>query len=127
VKRIYRALAVGGIVPTAVAFLIVSGWQHSPVAQACCGAGGPVVPPTPAEAQFVTDAKNDGVVGNGPTVDYADTNLRSAGYLLCDAIWVNPNHEINIVVLQRLITYRDYNQISALAQQDLCPHAPPWS
>jgi hypothetical protein len=60
--------------------------------------------PTPAESQFIADARNVGVVG-------LDENIRSAGWMLCESIWENPNHEIQLDVLMRLIQYHDFNQV----------------
>lgn len=56
--------------------------------------------------------------------DNEDLNFVSAGVLLCHLIWKGDPLPGMMDHLNRIISYRDLNQMKAVAKQDFCPTAP---
>ena len=56
-----------------------------------------------------------------------DENFNGAGYLLCQFTWYNYLSSGQLDTIRRVITYRDFNQVQAIAEADLCPNGPNWS
>lgn len=97
--------------------VLLGSWLAVPVAHADCG---PVGQWTPAQQQFFADMRSAGVI----PVDGCDTSLFGAGVLLCQYIWYGRLNPLHMDALRRVVKYRDFNQIQAIAQTDLCPNGP---
>lgn len=83
----------------------------------------PPPPPTPQESRFVADMKNAGVSAtNGH-----DSTILSIGYTLCMAHWRDGGlAPTTMDMIRQQLKYRDFNQIMAMALQDLCPSRSGW-
>jgi hypothetical protein len=88
-----------------------------------CGDNTPLPPPTAKQQKFYGDMRAAGVV----PLNNNDVNFNGAGYLLCQFIWYNYLSPGQLDAIRRVITYRDFNQVQAIAKGDLCPDGPHWS
>nr|CRL70345.1 hypothetical protein CPGR_01951 [Mycolicibacterium komanii] len=48
--------------------------------------------------------------------------MLGAGMLLCQYTWFGSLSPGHMEALQRVIAYRDFNEIQAIAQRNLCPN-----
>jgi hypothetical protein len=87
-------------------------------AHACCDGGG--APYTAQQQKFIDDTKAIGVTGAGGH----DSNIFSAGYILCQGTYYGGWSPSMMDTIQRIIDFQDFNQIRALAKQDLYPDGP---
>lgn len=77
----------------------------------------PIPPPSTAELRFIADMKSRGVTA----LDGRDSNMTSAGYTICLSISQGAVTPSAMDAILRLIEYRDFNEVQALAKKYLCP------